>query len=78
VPRQIHSRRPTQRATSEEKLRAEESAWIEMRDAWTGFMAAVFPKADRAALGLTLTQWRTGELQQIQNIERNRGCLPAQ
>ncbi len=69
---------PPNAPVSEEKLRAEERAWIAMRDAWTAFMAAVFPNADQAAFGTMLTQLRTGELQQIQNIERNRGCAPAQ
>ena len=69
---------PPNAPVSEEKLRAEERAWVAMRDAWTGFMATVYPNANRPALGLWLTQMRTGELQQIQNIERNRGCVPAQ
>jgi len=69
---------PPSAPVSEEKLRDEERAWIALRDAWTAFMATVFPKADRAALGLTLTQWRAGELLQIQNIEHNRGCALGQ
>jgi len=70
---------PPNAPVSEEKLRAEERAWIALRDAWTALMAAVFPNSDnRAAFGAMLTQQRTGELQQIQNIERNRGCAPAQ
>ncbi len=67
---------PPNAPVSEEKLRAEERAWIAMRDAWTAFMATVYPSANRAALGLNLTQIRTGELEQIRNIERNRGCVP--
>jgi uncharacterized protein YecT (DUF1311 family) len=69
---------PPNAPVSEEKMRSEQTAWIAMRDAWTAFMASVYPNADRAALGLMLTQIRTGELQQIQNIERNRGCAPAE
>jgi uncharacterized protein YecT (DUF1311 family) len=69
---------PPNAPVSEEKLRAEERAWIAMRDAWTAFMAAVFPNANQSAFGTMLTQQRTGELMQIQNIERNRGCAPAE
>jgi uncharacterized protein YecT (DUF1311 family) len=68
---------PPNAPVSEEKLRAEERAWIAMRDAWTAFMATVYPNANRDSFGAMLTQMRTGELQQIQNIERNRGCAPA-
>jgi uncharacterized protein YecT (DUF1311 family) len=69
---------PPNAPVSEEKLRAEERAWIAMRDAWTAFMAVVFPNANHDSFGTMLTQMRTGELQQIQNIERNRGCVPAE
>jgi len=69
---------PPNAPTSEEKLRAEERAWIALRDAWTAFMVTAFPGGNQAALGTMLTQQRTGELAQIQNIERNRGCVPAQ
>ena len=69
---------PPNAPVSEEKLRDEQHAWGDMRDAWSAFMATVFPNADHTALGLTLTQWRTGELQQIENIERNRGCTLGQ
>jgi uncharacterized protein YecT (DUF1311 family) len=69
---------PPNAPVSEEKLRAEEQSWIAMRDAWTAFMAVVFPTANHDSFGTMLTQMRTGELQQIQNIERNRGCMPAQ
>jgi uncharacterized protein YecT (DUF1311 family) len=69
---------PPNAPVSEEKLRAEEQAWIDLRDAWTAFMAVVFPNANHNSFGTMLTQMRTGELQQIQNIERNRGCVPAE
>jgi uncharacterized protein YecT (DUF1311 family) len=69
---------PPNAPTSEEKLRAEERAWIALRDAWTAFMVTAFPGGNQAALGTMLTQQRTGELAQIQNIERNRGCVPVQ
>ena len=69
---------PPNAPVSEEKLRAEERAWVAMRDAWTAFMALVFPNANHDSFGTMLTQMRTGELQQIQNIERNRGCSPAE
>jgi uncharacterized protein YecT (DUF1311 family) len=67
---------PPDAPVSEEKLRAEEQAWIAMRNAWTTFLASVFPGSNQAALGAMLTQQRTGQLEQIQNIERNRGCVP--
>ena len=69
---------PPNAPVSEEKLRAEERAWIALRDAWTGFMVTAFPGGNQATLGTMLTQQRTGELLQIENIERNRGCAPAQ
>ncbi len=69
---------PPSAPVSEQKLRAEEQSWIAMRDAWTAFMIEVFPNGNQAAFGIMLTQQRTGELQQIQNIERNRGCVPAE
>ena len=69
---------PPNAPASEEKLRAEERDWIAMRDAWTAFMAVVFPNANHDSFGTMLTQMRTNELQQIQNIERNRGCVPAE
>jgi uncharacterized protein YecT (DUF1311 family) len=59
---------------SEEKLRAEQTAWIAMRTAWTTFMAQVFPTATNAGFGSMLTEMRANDLRQIQNIERNRGC----
>jgi len=67
---------PPNAPVSEETLRAEERAWVDMRDAWTGFLATAFPGSNKASFGTFLTQMRTGELQQIQNIERNRGCAP--
>ena len=68
---------PPNAPVSEEKLRAEERAWIAMRDSWTAFLTQVFPNGDHTGFGTMLTQQRTGELQMIQNIERNRGCAPA-
>jgi uncharacterized protein YecT (DUF1311 family) len=67
---------PPNAPTSEEKLRAEERTWVAMRDAWAAFMTTAFPNGNQAAFGTMLTEMRTGELQQIQNIERNRGCAP--
>ncbi|MGB7267147.1 MAG: lysozyme inhibitor LprI family protein [Terracidiphilus sp.] len=65
---------PPNAPVSEEKLRAEERSWIALRDAWTAFMTAVFPNEHQSGFGTMLTEMRTGELMQIQNIERNRGC----
>ena len=69
---------PPNAPVSEEKLRAEERAWIALRDAWNGFMVIAFPGGTQAVFGTMLTQQRTGDLLQIENIERNRGCAPAQ
>lgn len=65
---------PPNAPVNADKLRAEEDAWVAMRNAWTTFLASVFPGASQASLGAMLTQQRTFQLQQIQNIERNRGC----
>ena len=65
---------PPNAPVSEEKLRAEQRAWVAMRDAWTGFMGKVFPTAVHAGFGTTLTEQRANELRQIENVERNRGC----
>jgi uncharacterized protein YecT (DUF1311 family) len=65
---------PPNAPTSEEKLRAEERAWVAMRDAWTAFMKTVFPNAEQAGFGSMMTEMRANELRQIQNVERNRGC----
>ena len=65
---------PPNAPVGEEKLRAEERAWVAMRDAWRAFMVTVFPTAPSAGFGSMLTDMRTNDLRQIQNIERNRGC----
>ncbi len=41
-------------------------------------MITAFPGGNQAALGTMFTLQRTGELAQIQNVERNRCCVPAQ
>lgn len=65
---------PPNAPVSEEKLRAEQRAWVAMRDAWKAFMVTVFPNATHAGFATMLTEQRANELRQIQNIERNRGC----
>jgi len=65
---------PPNAPVGEEKLRAEERTWVAMRDAWRAFMVTVFPTAPSAGFGSMLTDMRTNDLRQIQNIERNRGC----
>ena len=62
--------------TSKEALSAEENAWLAMRDAWKAFLFALFPKSDQAGLGWMLTNDRTNDLRMLQNVERNRGCIP--
>ncbi|MGB6746171.1 MAG: lysozyme inhibitor LprI family protein [Terracidiphilus sp.] len=69
---------PPNAPVSEDALRAEERAWIAMRDAWTAFLATVFPTAGHGGFGTTLTDERANDLRQIQNVERNRGCVPAE
>lgn len=65
---------PPNAPTSAEKLRAEEKAWIGLRDAWTAWLAALFPRQDAAVLARDLTLWRTNELNQIRTVLQNRGC----
>ena len=65
---------PPNAPVSAEKLRAEETAWIAMRDAWVKFVASLYPNSTSAGFGYAMTEERAGELRQIQNIERNRGC----
>jgi uncharacterized protein YecT (DUF1311 family) len=65
---------PPNAPVSEDALRAEERAWIAMRDAWTAFLATVFPTAGHGGFGTTLTDERANDLRQIQNVEKNRGC----
>jgi len=59
-------------------LRAEQAAWIKMRDAWAGFLATLFPGGEEMGFGSMLTSQRQGELRRLQVIERNRGCLTAE
>jgi uncharacterized protein YecT (DUF1311 family) len=44
-------------------LRAEERAWLRLRDAWVRFLATLFPDEPRAALANMITGSRTFELQ---------------
>jgi uncharacterized protein YecT (DUF1311 family) len=67
---------PPSMPTDEASLRAEERAWIDMRDSWTTFLIKLFPNADRGSLAWQLTSQRTFQLQRIANVERNRGCIP--
>jgi len=48
--------------------------WFAMPDAWTTFVATLFPDGGHSGFGFMLTEERANELRQIQNIERNRGC----
>ena len=65
---------PPNASTSEANLRAEQRAWVQLRDAWTAFLATVFPNAPHKGFGAMLTDMRTGQIRQMQNVERNRGC----
>lgn len=65
---------PPDAPASADKLRAEETAWLAMRDAWVKFVASLYPNNESAGFGYSITEQRANELRQIQNIERNRGC----
>ena len=67
---------PPNAPVSEEKLRAEQNAWIGVRDAWTAFMAQLYPGDTHVGLGTTFTNLRANELRQMQGIMKNRGCKP--
>ena len=54
-------------------LRAEETAWLAMRDAWVKFVASLYPNNGSAGFGYSVTEQHANELRPIQNIERNRG-----
>lgn len=55
-------------------LKAEQAAWEKMRDAWSAFLATLFPSSEDAGFGMMLTNQRQNELRRVQVIERNRGC----
>jgi uncharacterized protein YecT (DUF1311 family) len=65
---------PPDAPASGDKLRAEETAWLAMRDAWVKFVASLYPNNGSAGFGYSMTEQRANELRQVQNIERNRGC----
>jgi uncharacterized protein YecT (DUF1311 family) len=65
---------PPNAPVSADKLRAEETAWLAMRDAWIKFVASLYPDTGTAGFGYSITEQRANELRQIQDIERNRGC----
>ena len=65
---------PPNAPVSGEKLRAEETAWLAMRDAWVKFVASLYPNDGSPGFGYSMTEQRANELRQIQDIERNRGC----
>lgn len=65
---------PPNAPVSAEKLRAEERAWIAMRDAWLAFMRQLYPGDSYAGFDTTLTRMRTNQLEQIKGVLRNRGC----
>ena len=65
---------PPNAPASGEAFRAEETAWVAMRDAWVGFVASLYPTNPSGGFGFAITEQRAAELRQVQNIERNRGC----
>ncbi|MGD0798804.1 MAG: lysozyme inhibitor LprI family protein [Acidobacteriaceae bacterium] len=65
---------PPNAPVSGDTLRAEETAWLAMRDAWVKFVASLYPNSGPAGFGYSMTEQRANELREIQNVERNRGC----
>jgi uncharacterized protein YecT (DUF1311 family) len=65
---------PPNAPVSGDTLRAEEAAWLAMRDAWVKFVASLYPNSGPAGFGYSMTEQRANELREIQNVERNRGC----
>jgi uncharacterized protein YecT (DUF1311 family) len=61
--------------TGEADLRAEQAAWVKVRDAWSSFLATLFPAGSDMGFGIMLTNQRQSEFRRLQVIERNRGCL---
>jgi uncharacterized protein YecT (DUF1311 family) len=59
---------------SAETLRAEQAAWLKMRDAWSSFLESLFPASEHAGFGMTLTSQRQSELRRLEVVEKNRGC----
>ncbi len=55
----------------------EQKAWTQVYDTWTVFLKGLFPNAN-ASSGFMLANERAGELQRMQNVERNRGCIPVE
>ena len=75
--RKAAARRPAHHAFQAPKaLRAEQTAWLALRDAWVAFLAKLFPNGDPASFGWMITNERESELRHLQNAERNRGCMP--
>lgn len=65
---------PPNAPASGDKLKAEETAWLTMRDAWVKFVASLYPASAGSGFGYAITEQRAMELRQIQAIESNRGC----
>lgn len=65
---------PPNAPVGEERLRAEQRAWVALRDAWIAFMTQLYPHAGDAGFGTNLTLQRVNELQQMKVVLRNRGC----
>lgn len=67
---------PAEHRTSQ-GLRAEERAWIGLRDAWVNFLATLFPGKDRAALANMITGARSFELAMLtKSCELSGGRAP--
>ena len=58
-------------------LRGEERAWMELRDAWVGFLAMLFPEKDRTSLAKMITGARSFELAMLtKSCELSGGRAP--
>ena len=58
-------------------LEAEQKAWQQVYDTWTVFLKVLFPNSNAEGFGFMLASERASDLRRMQNVERNRGCIPA-
>ena len=67
---------PPTMPTSVAALEAEQKAWLQVYDTWAAFLKGLFPNSNAGGFGFMLANERASELQRMQNVERNRGCIP--
>jgi uncharacterized protein YecT (DUF1311 family) len=59
-----------------EGLRAEQAAWLKLREAWVGFLATLFPEMPKVGLGNMLTGARAFELKMLDESCQRSGQAP--